>query len=219
MILSISGQTLIFLIAAACGGGAGLVFDVFRVLRRMVKHNTVFVQLEDILFWITAALGVFLVNLIIADGLFRGYIIMGFALGIVIYFAAISPFVLMGLLAAAKFIVGLIAWIVGLILMPIKWLIGLLKKFGAFTKKKARGAYRRTKPTRDRLNAHYSNAKSRVKAKLTPKPKKPKKRRGNNTTELETTIKNPIRREEPTHRVTVRHISKPKPSSQSGSRS
>lgn len=71
----------------AIGFGACMaaVYDVFRVLRRVIPHNTVAVSTEDLIFWICMGLPAFGFVLFINDGVFRLYFVLGIMLGIFVY--------------------------------------------------------------------------------------------------------------------------------------
>jgi spore cortex biosynthesis protein YabQ len=68
-------------------------YDCIRVFRRIVRHKKVWVMsVEDIIFWINAAVRVFQVTYEINDGIVRGFSIAGFVAGAVIYHYAFGNF-------------------------------------------------------------------------------------------------------------------------------
>ena len=58
------------------------IYDNIRAFRRIVRHKTVaFMSVEDIIYGIYAGLSVFVMCFKVADGIIRGFIIMGIAVG------------------------------------------------------------------------------------------------------------------------------------------
>lgn len=67
------------------------VYDNIRVLRRIVRHKTiVFMSIEDIVYGIYAGISVFVMCFRVADGIIRGFIIMGIAVGAMLYYKLLS---------------------------------------------------------------------------------------------------------------------------------
>ena len=94
-------------------GGAGVagvliafVYDMFRLKRRMVRTTTVLVHIEDIIFWVIAAIILFLSSYIISSGEMRVYFYAGAILGGALYFGTLSKPILWLLTALIK----ILAW-------------------------------------------------------------------------------------------------------------
>ena len=68
------------------------VYDNFRVARRVIRHNTFFVSIEDLIFWIGVALSIFLLQHRENDGIFRWFSVAGAFLGMMGYRGTISRF-------------------------------------------------------------------------------------------------------------------------------
>ena len=63
------------------------VYDNIRVFRRIRRHKTIiFMSIEDIVYGIYAGISVFLMCFRVSDGIIRGFIIMGIAVGAFLYF-------------------------------------------------------------------------------------------------------------------------------------
>ena len=53
-------QELVFLlISFALGEGLVMLYDVFRIFRKVVPHGVIWISVEDVLYWIVAALLIF----------------------------------------------------------------------------------------------------------------------------------------------------------------
>jgi len=90
MILSMQGQAFVFLVAVVTGFVCGFVFDLFRIIRKAVKHGTVITQIEDVIFWVIASLVMFYTMFTANSGEVRAFSVLGAFLGMVLYFYTIS---------------------------------------------------------------------------------------------------------------------------------
>jgi spore cortex biosynthesis protein YabQ len=61
-------------------------YDCIRVFRRIVRHKKIWVMsAEDIIYWINAAFTVFRITYEINDGIVRGFLVVGFITGALVY--------------------------------------------------------------------------------------------------------------------------------------
>jgi len=108
----------------AAGAAAGLFFDVFRALRRVFPHPNALTQAEDalyVLFVFALVLGlVFTRN----SGAMRGYVLLGFALGMLLYFSAASHIALRVL----TWIVGTVKRVLYAFLRLVTWPLRFLHR-------------------------------------------------------------------------------------------
>ena len=121
-----SRQSMLFISTVGAGAAIGVLYDVFRVLRKTAPHKNPFVQLEDLLFWLITTLLMFYFMLNTHYGEIRFYSIMGTALGMITYFATLSPWVVKIAVALVEFIKQVVATAVKIILLPINILLRLL---------------------------------------------------------------------------------------------
>lgn len=82
----------------AFGTGVILIFvyDLLRIIRRLVPHGTWLVSMEDFLFWAGSAVTIFAMLYRENDGYLRGFSIGGVVLGMLLYSALLSRFVIKG---------------------------------------------------------------------------------------------------------------------------
>lgn len=86
-------EELIFLlISIALGEGLVMLYDILRILRRVVRHGMVWISVEDIGYWIVSSLLVFGMIFQTNDGLVRGFSIGGILAGMLFYNHFVSPF-------------------------------------------------------------------------------------------------------------------------------
>ena len=72
----------------------GILFDIFRILRKSFKTTDIITYLQDILFWIlTGAILLFSI-FCFNNGEIRSYIFIGIVLGIFLYMVTISKFII-----------------------------------------------------------------------------------------------------------------------------
>lgn len=81
MILGIEKELAIFLQAVLSGNQVCLAYDVLRVFRRLVKHNLLFVSIEDIAFWIGTGFYLFVRIYQTSNGTIRWYFVLGVLFG------------------------------------------------------------------------------------------------------------------------------------------
>lgn len=89
---SITVELQFFLISILWGGILMLAYDVLRILRRMIPHDSFFIALEDFFFWVIASLFIFAMIYKVNDGIIRGFSALGVVLGGVLYHYSISDF-------------------------------------------------------------------------------------------------------------------------------
>lgn len=76
------------------GAGLMMTYDLLRISRIMIPHSYVVVGIEDMIYWIYAALVTFSLLYEQNDGGLRGYVITGIFLGMFLYDRLVSRFFL-----------------------------------------------------------------------------------------------------------------------------
>lgn len=116
MDISLSYQALMFLAMTVCGGVCGLVFDVFRAIRRIHKSPVGVVAIQDIMFWIIELTIVYMVAFKLNYAKVRAYEAVALIVGSFIYFMTASGYVISFLCGVFEV---LIKWI-EILLTPLK---------------------------------------------------------------------------------------------------
>lgn len=152
--ISVTQQTWMFVASIALGAALGVCYDVFRILRIAVKHPTVAVLAEDILFFAICAAATFCFLLAAGDGQLRAFILIGELIGGILYYCTIGVLVI----GVSKRIIAAIKWVFytiwRIIIRPI---IQFFRKIVRFIRKKmgktANGIKRKVKNS----NLHLQN--------------------------------------------------------------
>lgn len=111
----------IFIITGLC---IGLLFDFFRIQRKVFKTVDFVTYIQDILFWILSGIIVIIVVMKYTNGEIRMYMMSGMVLGILIYMSIISKYIININTAILKYIIAFF----NLLLYPFKKICKILKK-------------------------------------------------------------------------------------------
>lgn len=142
---AISVELQFFLISVLWGAILLLVYDGLRILRRVIKHDSFFIAVEDLIFWVLASLFIFAMMYKENNGIIRGFSVMGMAIGMVIYHYIIS-----------EFFVTMITKLIHMLLRPFSIAYNSVKKFVLFLASKGKKVL---KFLLSRLKKHYQSVK------------------------------------------------------------
>ncbi|MFV0341647.1 MAG: spore cortex biosynthesis protein YabQ [Anaerocolumna sp.] len=137
-----------------------VIYDCLRIERRLISHNSFFVAVEDIIYWMVASILIFRMMFNLNDGIIRGFSILAMLIGMLIYHHVFSGFivdVVSGILIKIKTI---LFKLIGYILAPfrkfMKWLKKLMVFFTKAVKKLTKNLQKRlkkkTKPSKITVN-------------------------------------------------------------------
>ena len=158
-----------FLVSILWGGILLIAYDILRIIRRLIKHDSFIIALEDLIFWVLASLFIFAMIYHENNGVIRGFSIIGILLGAILYHYTISDFT-----------VNIIAKLVGILLSPITMALYQVKRFLLFVLRNLR---KFLKNLLYQLKIHIKSVRILLKKrkreteKKTVKPKRKKKRR------------------------------------------
>ena len=111
----------IFILTGMC---IGLLFDFFRIQRKVFKTFDFITYIEDVLFWILSGIILIIVIMKYTNGEIRIYMISGMVLGLIIYLRLISKYIIKINTSILKFIIKFIK----IILFPLKKICEIPKK-------------------------------------------------------------------------------------------
>ena len=81
-----------FFIFTVIGIIIGILFDIFRISRKIFKTSDILTYIEDILFWLISGLIILFSIFLFNNGELRLYIFIGISIGILIYMLSISRY-------------------------------------------------------------------------------------------------------------------------------
>ncbi|MDF2485786.1 MAG: hypothetical protein K0R46_1954 [Herbinix sp.] len=118
---AITVELQFFLISILWGAILLVVYDILRIVRRLIKHGVVMIAIEDLIFWLAA--GFFIFSMIYREnnGIIRGFSMIGMLLGLVLYHFSIS-----------EGVVKIVTKLIQTLLSPIKAALRQLAHFIKF---------------------------------------------------------------------------------------
>lgn len=101
------------LVSVLAGNGLVFLYDLLRIFRRLVRHGTILIAVEDLCYWIVCIFLIFAVFYQVNDGLIRGFAILALMLGMLIYNHFISRWLV-------KYVAAAIHWCIRTLLRPAR---------------------------------------------------------------------------------------------------
>ena len=118
-------QAYLFGIFILNGFIIGILFDIFRILRKSFKTNNLVTTVEDILFWIITGFIILFSIFKFNNGELRGFIFIGIFIGTLIYMLIFSKIFIKINLYIINFIKKMVYFI---IIIPLKTIFNIIKK-------------------------------------------------------------------------------------------
>lgn len=119
------------------------IYDLLRIWRRVAVHGTVWIAIEDIVYWCGCAVGFFLMLYQQNDGLVRGFIMGAVFAGMVLYLKTVSRFILSGGVWMLKGVVKIISWPGRLVMRPFRRIFGKMASRMIRKRKKTERIYKK----------------------------------------------------------------------------
>lgn len=123
-----NNQAYLFIIFIINGIFIGVLFDIFRILRKSFKTSDFITYIEDAMFWILSGILTLYFIFNYNSGEIRFYIFLGIMLGIIVYILTISKYIIKFSVYIITFIKNIIAKIINIIIYPFKFLLNIIKK-------------------------------------------------------------------------------------------
>lgn len=120
----VTNQAYLFCIFIINGIVIGLLFDFFRIARKVISTNDMVTYLEDILFWILAGATVLYSIFVFNNGELRLFLFLGIIVGAIFYLLCISSYMIKTNIK----IINIVKKILEIFLMPFKFLYKTLQK-------------------------------------------------------------------------------------------
>lgn len=121
-------------------------YDLIITLRKIIKHSFAMISIQDVLFWAICAFCFFVLLGKENDGILRWFSVAGFGVGMYVYHISVGKYFSDIMSTFIIKCIHIILYILHIVCMPIKWVIGLiaglfgrlllgLKKFYLYLKK------------------------------------------------------------------------------------
>lgn len=123
---TIKVQIYIFLTSLYGGLIAGLIYDIYRVIRRFFKPKKLVTTIEDFIFWVSIALIFFYILNKSNWTELRGYIFLGFFTGGFIYFKILSKILFLFLIKLFNGLSLILKRIMEVVTLPFKYINKIL---------------------------------------------------------------------------------------------
>lgn len=114
-------QTYLFIVFTIVGIIIGILFDIFRILRKSFKTKDIVTYIEDIIFWVLTGIIILFSMYKFSNGELRFFMIIGIIMGTLMYMITFSRYVI-------KISVFIIKIIKTIIVYPVKVVEKILKK-------------------------------------------------------------------------------------------
>jgi len=121
-------QANLFLIFVINGLIIGLLFDVFRILRKSFKTSDLITILQDILFWILTGIIILYSIFVFNNGEIRFFMFIGIFLGAGLYMLLLSKYVIKFSVTIISILKKIISFILKIIFFPLQWIYKITKK-------------------------------------------------------------------------------------------
>lgn len=83
--LGLEKEMAIFVHAVIAGMVVYGTYTLLRVIRRIIRHNLLFISIEDFLFWVGTSFYLFIEIYYTSDGSVRWFFILGVVLGMILF--------------------------------------------------------------------------------------------------------------------------------------
>ena len=125
---TIAGEGSLLLASVLFGAGLMMLYDMLRIFRHLLKHKTAFLAVEDVIYWLICAIGIFALLYEENGGLLRWFVIGGAAGGMLLENKLLSPFIVRFFVWILKKWIKLIRKIVSVFTKPAKKVSLFFKK-------------------------------------------------------------------------------------------
>lgn len=124
----VTNQAYLFLIFIASGVLIGLLFDLFRILRKTFKTSDIITYIEDLLFWVLTGIIILYFIFVFNNGEIRLFMFLAIVIGTIIYMLLFSSYVIKVSVIIINFSKKTLAKIFSLLSLPFNYFYKILRK-------------------------------------------------------------------------------------------
>lgn len=115
-----------------------ILYDILRIFRKLIKHSSVALAAEDLVYWLVCGVCIFLMLYRENNGSIRWFAVAGVACGMLLYNGTISFYVTDIISKTLKFILRILGRVLRVILKPFGFAFHFVKKFTNFAGNKGK---------------------------------------------------------------------------------
>ncbi|MGE5329699.1 MAG: spore cortex biosynthesis protein YabQ [Deltaproteobacteria bacterium] len=166
MAVSISSQVAIFFWCIFCGLIIGLLFDVFRLSRKIIPTNDYITYIEDIIFWLLVGVVVLATVFQCNQGQLRGFVFLGIFLGAIFYFMLFSNLMMRFIIMLFKLSQKIINYVIKYLEKPIRVIVKVIIVPNKFIWKITKKLYSKIKSIYINVISNIKRSKKIIKEKV-----------------------------------------------------
>ena len=106
----------------------GIIFDLFRILRKSFKTSDLITYIEDFIFWIITGTYLLIIIFKFSFGQIRLYMFISLIIGFIVYILTLSKYFISFTVKIIKFLKNIISKIITIFLIPFKFIFKIIKK-------------------------------------------------------------------------------------------
>lgn len=122
-------QAYLFFLFTLNGLIIGLLFDLFRISRRVFKTNNIITYIEDVIFWILSGFIILYSSFTFNNGELRFYMFIAILIGIIMYMLFVSSHIINICVTFLTILKNFFNKFIRIILIPFKFLYKIMRKF------------------------------------------------------------------------------------------
>lgn len=107
------------LVSVLLGAGLFFLYDILRIFRRIVVHGNFWIGVEDFFYWLICTAAVFVMLYRENDGMVRGFVLGGVAVGMAAYYLLLSRIVIRLNVLVWKTLLGVVGKILRFFTSPV----------------------------------------------------------------------------------------------------
>lgn len=124
----VTNQAYLFLIFIANGIVIGILFDFFRISRRVVKTGDLMTYIEDLIFWILTGSIVLYSIFVFNNGEIRLFMFLAIIIGVISYMLLLSSYVIKVNVKIINILKKIVLKIFAILALPLKFIFEFIKK-------------------------------------------------------------------------------------------
>lgn len=124
----VTNQAYLFLIFIANGIVIGILFDFFRISRRVVKTGDLMTYIEDLIFWILTGSIILYCIFVFNNGEIRLFMLLAIIIGVISYMLLLSSYVIKVNVRIINILKNILLKIFAILALPLKFIFKFIKK-------------------------------------------------------------------------------------------